>query len=379
MTIATLTAEQEAVVATGMLERVVPNAALAARGLRREFLVFPAAGLCPCTLVAGEGEVTFRFDISGLAAARVRGLSRADRLRFLVAVAELEPLAADFEFSLELGNLMVDVAGRPRVLLRDVASADSGAGFPDKYLALCGMVLGKGSYADYLSGSRDLFRHDALLAELRELGSVTAIRDRLVTAWARSSERERAVKTLVSKRRLRTLQVLVPLLVVVLGAAAVFAVIYRERAESSDRVVQAAQGYIGGDFVAVQQALAGVPVSELSFEARHLLARSYVATQPIGAMEREWVLASLTRMAEGELFDYWIHMGRLEFSYALEIAARFGETSLMLYVYQVEQAFVEADMTLSHGERTARIDELGRAIVELEAVLDQARESQEGQ
>ncbi|MCL2595069.1 MAG: hypothetical protein FWD83_06075 [Promicromonosporaceae bacterium] len=354
---------------------LVPGAGLRAGRGQRDLLAFRAEGLCPCSVEERDSEVAFQFDCDGLKlGVTVRGLARADRLRFLANAAELESLATDYEFSLSLSNLVVDGILRPQVLVRDIGSPfGGGASFREKYLALCGQVLCKGTYEDFLVGGADLFKHDRLLAELVTLGSVAAIRSRIEEAWASTTERTRATKVLVSRSRSRLARVFIPVLVVGLVAVGYFAFsAYFQGIPGQERIIEASQAYIASDFVGAQQAMAGVAVADMSFETKHFLARSYVVSMPLDDEQIGHVLMGLTRAAEEATFEFWIHLGRLEFAQALEIAQRFGETEWMLLVYIKHHAFVESDVMMPGAERQELLRSLSENIDRLRAERDRA-------
>ncbi|MCL2594735.1 MAG: hypothetical protein FWD83_04360 [Promicromonosporaceae bacterium] len=319
-------------------------------------LAFARAGLQPVRLMPGDGEVSFEFDLAGVSpGVSLVEAERVDRLRFLVNIAELEPLSLVYEFSLAPGNLVVADGLRPRVLLRDVAGpASDGASFVTKYLALAGELLGRGRYEDFLAGGSDLLGKHRLLAEIAKLETAAEIRDSLLAAWQANVAAEKTSKVKVSRVGWRALQVAVPVLVLALAATSFIAVRSTLGViPGQDRVIRASQAYVDGSFLEVQEAMSGVPLADMSFETRHLLARAYVVSLPLPEDQREWVQAGLTRRADGMLFDYWIHLGRLEFAQALNIAQRFGDQQLILVAYTNEYAFLQADVMAP--DRQARL------------------------
>ena len=60
---------------------------------KRMFLVYPSAGLCPCTLEECEDGVVLSFSAEGMApAAKVQEKARAEILRFLILDREITRL-----------------------------------------------------------------------------------------------------------------------------------------------------------------------------------------------------------------------------------------------------------------------------------------------
>ena len=376
-----------------MLERSVPcgqdvDAAV------MEVLAARVDGLCPCAVRVDDSTLHFEFDPSGMrSVSEVVFASRADRLRFLGNVAELAGLVGDYEFSLDPENLVVDANLRPRVLIRKALTTGcvgelDYTDFMMQWLALCGAMLTDATFAQFANGGTDRFSHDLLLAELADLAAVSvdgsstsavsdvgvvgAVRDRLWLASQRNQERTQATTRRVGRGKWWALMVAVPVLAVGTAVGAVLTVMSAGNAGMLERIVEASQAYVVSDFVGAQRALAGVPAEDMSFETRHLLARSYAFTAGLDVDQRAAWDRSLTRQADGILFDYWIHLGRLQFDEALLVAQRAGDPELVLFVYISQHAFVEANLAMDPAVRSAELTRLSGIIVRLRAELEQA-------
>jgi len=338
---------------------------------KRRFLTYPSAGLCPCRLEETEDGVNLHFETIGLMpATELKNKSKAEKLRFLIHVAEIEILHREYTFSLAPDNLMVDKSLRAYVLKRD--SNCGGDTFFDKYVALIGQIIkSKYSYDDYLNGGKDLFgKKQKFIVELAALESVAQIKERLEEEYDETISETNKTKKTVSKRNVIFSRIFIPLLAVLLLAASFFAVraIFFEIPYQS-RIITASQAYIVGDYLAVQGALRDILPENMSHETRHILARSYVITEPLTDAQKEHILMGLTRMAEGAQFDFWIHLGRLQFDEAIDIAQRFGALDLLLWAYLKQQAFVQADITIPGYERIATLNRLAGEISRLQGEL----------
>jgi len=349
----------------------IKNSELAVPKEKREFLTYSAAGLCPCTLEELEDGVALHFEADGLNnATAIRDKTRAEQLRFLVNVADLECLHGEYDFSLAPNNLVMDLNLRPFVLRRDMNCR--GESFREKYMALCGQILApKYKYADYLKGGEDLYKKNKLLSELAKLGSIAEIKARLTIAHDSAVREVSSTKRLVSKRNALAVRILVPVLLIALAVASFFAI----RANFveipfADAVIEASHAYIAGDFIAAQAALRDIDPADMTHETRHFLARAYVITEALTSEQIDNILMGLTRMTDTYIFHYWIHLGRLNFEEAHDIAGRFGDTELMLFAYLKQEAFVRADMTISGEERVAELARLERRINQLQAERD---------
>lgn len=349
----------------------IKNSELAIPREKREFLTYSAVGLCPCTLEELEDGVALHFEAEGLVEARaIVGKPRAEQFRFLANVAELECLHNEYDFSIAPANLVMDLNLRPLVLRRDMNLG--GESFQNKYMALCGQVIApKYKYNDYLKGGADLYKKHKLLSELAKMHSVAEMQTKLISEHDSIVRELGHTKRLVSKRNALTVRILIPVLIAGLAVASFFAI----RANFvdipfQDAVIEASHAYIAEDFIAAQAALRDVDPSDMTHETRHFLARAYVITEALTDAQKDNILMGLTRMTDTYIFHYWIHLGRLNFEQAHDIAGRFGDTELMLFAYLKQEAFVRADTTLSGEERVEELSRLERRINQLQSERD---------
>lgn len=359
-----------------IVQRSLSNSEMAIAKEKRAFLQYPRDGLAACTLQALDDGVVLRFETTGLEPAKtMMDKPKQDGFRFLVNCAALESLDTQYWFSLSLDNLLVDINLRPQVLTRDIRLA-GGLGFLPRYKALVGsMVQRRYRYDDYLNGGNDLYKKNSLLSEIADMGTVNAVKDRLLQEY-RTMVREAAqTKQLVSKRSVWLSWIAIPVLAMALIVAGYFAVRsvvwdipYR------DSVIQANAAYIAGDFVGSQQVLQGYSVTKLSSETKYFLSRSYVSTEALTEKQKSNVLIGLTPKTDCVIFDYWIYLGRMDFDEAIDIAQRYGDDELLLFAYLKYEVVVRSDTTMSGQDKTALLDELRGKIEALQQARAQAEE-----
>ena len=345
---------------------------------KRAFLTYPAPGLCPCTLEELEDGISLSFETGGMEPAEtIREKPRTDRLRFTVNIAGLEALHKDYSFSLALDNLMTDRNLRPFVLSRDMNC--EGASFLQKYKAVIGQTLtSKYSYSDYLNGGEDLYKKNKLLSEIAELDTAEGVRSRLSAEYDESAKKIAGTKKLVSKNSVILSRISIPLLAAALIVAAYFAIsaIFVD-IPHQEQIIEASIAYIGNDFIAAQAAMRGIEPPDMTHETKHFLARSYVITEAMSDEQKEHVLMGLTRMTDGAILDFWIYLGRLDFEASTEIAQRFGDSQLLLFVYIKQRAFVQASTTIPGEERAALLNRLESEITRLRNELTIEEEVEE--
>ncbi|MCL2365356.1 MAG: hypothetical protein FWC71_11950 [Defluviitaleaceae bacterium] len=346
----------------------VRNSDVAAPKNKLDFLTFPSERLVPCTLATTDDGITLTFDATGLeSASTLLSASTMDKLRFLVNCARLESLRAEYSFNISPDNLMVDINLIPFIVGRDMAIDESNS-FINDYKDLIGcFLLPRYTYDDFHQGGKDLHKKSKLTQTIANMESVEEIKNHLLAEYHDLTTLTHQTSKLVNKNASRAVRIAIPIMVLALGVMGYFFVtaLFID-IPHNDRVIAANEAYIASNPLAVQQALRGVAVNTLTHETRLILSRSYVATEPISMMQREHILMGMTSMADTYIFDFWIHLGRLEFDEAIEIAQRFGENELLLFAFTRMESVVIADPNMPGGEKVEMLAYIERRIEALQ-------------
>jgi len=354
----------------------VQNSDITVPKSKRAFLTYPADGLVGCELEEAEDCIKLQFETGGLeTASSVLKKAREEQLRFLANCAELNKLSAEYEFSLSPENLMVDVNLRPQVLMRD-SKSDDGIDFLSKYKALIGSVLLKRyKYEDYINGGADLYKKQKLLATLSALDNVEELKFALIDEYQSIIRKIKKTKKLVTKRSVVFSRTAIPALVVALVASGFFLwIAFINDIPFKNDVLQANTNYIAGNYIDVQRVLRRYDISELSFETRYFLSRSYVITEALTDAQKDNILLGLTLRTDPIIFDYWILLGRMQFEEAIDIAQRLGDDELLLFAYIKYEVVVRNDPTLSGDEMTTLLNYISGRIDGLQRARDAAAE-----
>jgi len=376
------------------LQITVRNSEIKITKEKRAFLTYPADGLADCILEELEDGITLFFDTEGLEQSEdILSKSREQELRFLINCADLEKLYDEYDFSLSTDNLLMDINLRPQVLLRDIRNGRAGNGsgsgnngggngsvnsqrFLPRYMALIGsLLLRRYKYEDFEKGGQSLYKKDKLALELSKMECAKDIKNRLINEYNKVITKTAQTKRLVPKRNAIIARIAIPILTLLFLAAGFFAsmsllfdIPYR------NQVIMANEAYIAGNPLEVQRALAGFPAQNLSHETKHILSRSYVATEPLSDAQRANILMGLTLITDTSIFDYWIHLGRLEFYEAIDIALRFGDSELLLFAYLRQEAIVRADPHMPGSEKVALLSYIENRITALQRDREVAEE-----
>jgi len=344
-----------------ILKKSVRNSELKIAKNKRAFLTYPSDGLVPCTIEEADDEIVFLFNTTDLEpmVTIIKEPILENQYRFLINCAALYELSIEYDFSLSLDNLMIDINLRPRILSRDYQPENADAFLP-RYKALIGSVLlRKYKYEDYLNGGSDLYKKHKLVKELSSFETVDDIKNLLLHKYKSTVRKNQETKVTVSKRNVLVSRITIPILTIALAATAFFG--FRSVFQDvpyKDSVIAAKAAYIGGDYIAVMQALENMELSDLTYESKHILARSYVITEALTNEQKENALQGLTLKTDSVIFDYWITQGRLQFDEAIDIAQRLGDDELLLFVYMKYEVLVKNDTTMSGEEKTRLLSEL---------------------
>lgn len=350
----------------GKLQKSIRNSECLVPKNKREFLTYENIGLMNCTLEETEDRVIFTFDTLGYEeGSTVLKKPKEEGLRFLKNCASLLPLYEEYDFSLSLSNLLVDDNLMPKILVRDGRNHESNE-FLTGYKALIGSVLlPRYKYEDFLEG-KDLYKKNKLLQSLYELPSVTQIVEVLEKEYEKVVKQKVQTKQLVPKRNILMTRIVLPILIIVLGVSGFFLQqAYLEKIPYSTDMIAARDAYIDNNPLLVQYLLRGYEIEEMSHETRYILARSYVVTEVLTSDQIESILLNLTLRTDGMLYDYWIHMGRLEFEEALHIAGRFNDNELLLFAYLKYQAVAINDLNMGGDDRPDLLNRLDSRITSL--------------
>ena len=343
-----------------ILACAVRNSELKIEKNKRAFLIYESEGLVSSTLEEMEDGIIFHFAIEGLESAKkVEKKTKEERLRFLFNCGSLVSLFDKYEFSLSPENLMMDLNLVPKVLVRDTRNNESKEFLPG-YKALIGSVLSpKYSYEDFLEGGKDLFQKNRLLRELATLESVSEIEAVLRKEYEKQVTQTKENQQLIPKKRILITRIVVPFLAIALGASAFFLhQAFFIRIPYGTAMTQARDAYIANEPLRVQEILRNFGIDELSHETKYILSRAYVVTEVLPDDEIEYILTRLTIRTDGYLLAYWIHLGRLEFEQAIDIAGRFNDSELLLFAYMKFEAVVRHDHSIRGEERTTLLNRI---------------------
>ena len=144
------------------------------------------------------------------------------------------------------------------------------------------------------------------------------------------------------------------------------------------KLISADNAFLNGDYIAVQTTLADVDVDQLPYMSKYILAVSYLKSVDLDQDSKQYELAQLTTKTEETRFDFWIHIGRLQYEEAIDDAQRLNSDRHLFYAYVGYKKYVENNLDLNGEEKEnllseldGKIEALRNKLVELQAPAEE--------
>jgi len=332
-------------------------------------LTYPAAYFVDAQAETEEEFAVFSYDLLGLVPMdEMRKASAEDKLRFLANIEALDTLTDEFSFSLAPENIYVDRNLQPRILLRDLRSNESEANFLNEYRALAATLL-KPSYSfdDYLNSGKNLFKKKKKLRKLLVATTTAEMQKLLLDEYEHEHEYIKKHKKLVSKNANRLLLFAAPIFFVLFLLGGFAAGYYHFVAlPYNQSIIQANHANLNNDYDGVIAAFEVIDPMRLAKEDRYLLTRAYVASESLSQSQKQNVLSRITLKTEDTELLYWIYLGRLDYTAAIDTAQRMGSDELLMYALIKYDVATQTNTNLTGEEKTALLSSIGQQIAALE-------------
>ena len=341
---------------------------LAAGANRLYRLMFGERRFVPASVETDEEHAVFTYKMNGLKS--VETLEKAmlvDKLRFLINVADLAALSEEFSFSLSPENLCADINLAPKILHRDLRGEENAAEFTDKYRALAGWTLRpKNTYEQYLNSGEGLYKKHKVLRKLtgcREIDEMQAV---LRSAYEHELNKLKTKKRIVNAKGYRTMQVLLPIAILLFLGSGVFAWhLYFSVLPFQQTLVAAGHAFMVENYDEAIDVLRDIAPMTMPKEERYQLARAYVISESLSQEQKQHLLSDISPRTEDNILIYWISLGRLEYENAIDMAQRIGDNELQLYALLKYEVAVRNDPQLSGEEKTQTLSEISGKTEEL--------------
>lgn len=317
-------------------------------------------GLLTCAYTEDEENITFVYDIYEKSLLKnIRRESTESKYRFLINLPVFFEALDKYDILLEDENIYYDRNFFPYGKKRDVKTED----IFDKvkiYKAFIGAVLGeKYGISDYFYGGTETIEGEKWFAPYKDLKTVYAIREALVNSLNMYNEKQKKTRKEVS----RIANVIKTVLVVIMGILSVMMtslyVYYRCSIYPMHvSTLNGEKAFLRKEYVTCIDALRSLKVEKMDYETKYILAVSYAKTENLNSEEITNIVDRLSLTSGERELEYWIYLGREDFSQAEDAAKFLMDDRLLVYVYMKEYNYLESNTQITGEEKEQRMNEV---------------------
>ena len=163
--------------------------------------------LLDCEIEETDDECIFKFDDEGLYGFEtVDVLSKEEKYRLLVNIADIEELSEEYCFCLSPSNIVYDINLVPKILIRDKRTKESD--FYIQYKALVSSVLyNKYTFEQYIGGSAKVPEKSFI----KNIDDTKSLKEELLKRYLKERETNINTKVQVKKSEYKKLKLSIPI------------------------------------------------------------------------------------------------------------------------------------------------------------------------
>ena len=330
--------------------------------------------MLPMTIEEEKETLLLCFDMEGMhSITEVQKMEKLQKLELILQVAELEKDYMRFEFQLSPENLYYDRLNRVKIKFRDITTGlyeERKEQFLKLYQALIGYIMdGSRPYEDYLSGGKELLKDQKEVVTLLSAETLEEEISLLQTLYENYKKEETILKIKVDKKKYKKMNIygiVSSVLLVVLFGAVVYG--YFWHIPRQDKIVEANDAYLQKDYIRVIDSLKDFEIGQMERAQKYILATAYIQGESVDSFstkDKEVILSKINYQSNEGIFDYWIHLGRMEVKEAENLALQMSDDQLLLYAYLQELSRIEEDQEMSGEEKSSKKQDLMKKVEEL--------------
>ena len=334
--------------------------------------------MLPMTIEEEKETLLLCFDMEGMhSITEVQKMEKLQKLELILQVAELEKDYMRFEFQLSPENLYYDRLNRVKIKFRDITTGlyeERKEQFLKLYQALIGYIMdGSRPYEDYLSGGKELLKDQKEVVTLLSAETLEEEISLLQTLYENYKKEETILKIKVDKKKykkkykkMNIYGIVSSVLLVVLFGAVVYG--YFWHIPRQDKIVEANDAYLQKDYIRVIDSLKDFEIGQMERAQKYILATAYIQGESVDSFstkDKEVILSKINYQSNEGIFDYWIHLGRMEVKEAENLALQMSDDQLLLYAYLQELSRIEEDQEMSGEEKSSKKQDLMKKVEEL--------------
>lgn len=330
--------------------------------------------MLPMTIKEEKETLLLCFDMEGMhSITEVQKMEKLQKLELILQVAELEKDYMRFEFQLSPENLYYDRLNRVKIKFRDITTGlyeERKEQFLKLYQALIGYIMdGSRPYEDYLSGGKELLKNQKEVVTLLSAETLEEEISLLQTLYENYKKEETILKIKVDKKKYKKMNIygiVSSVFLVVLFGAVVYG--YFWHIPRQDKIVEANDAYLQKDYIRVIDSLKDFEFGQMERAQKYILATAYIQGESVDSFstkDKEVILSKINYQSNEGIFDYWIHLGRMEVKEAENLALQMSDDQLLLYAYLQELSRIEEDQEMSGEEKSSKKQDLMKKVEEL--------------
>lgn len=330
--------------------------------------------MLPMTIEEEKETLLLCIDMEGMhSITEVQKMEKLQKLELILQVAELEKDYMRFEFQLSPENLYYDRLNRVKIKFRDITTGlyeERKEQFLKLYQALIGYIMdGSRPYEDYLSGGKELLKDQKEVVTLLSAETLEEEISLLQTLYENYKKEETILKIKVDKKKYKKMNIygiVSSVLLVVLFGAVVYG--YFWHIPRQDKIVEANDAYLQKDYIRVIDSLKDFEIGQMERAQKYILATAYIQGESVDSFstkDKEVILSKINYQSNEGIFDYWIHLGRMEVKEAENLALQMSDDQLLLYAYLQELSRIEEDQEMSGEEKSSKKQDLMKKVEEL--------------
>lgn len=330
--------------------------------------------MLPMTIKEEKETLLLCFDMEGMhSITEVQKMEKLQKLELILQVAELEKDYMRFEFQLSPENLYYDRLNRVKIKFRDITTGlyeERKEQFLKLYQALIGYIMdGSRPYEDYLSGGKELLKNQKEVVTLLSAETLEEEISLLQTLYENYKKEETILKIKVDKKKYKKMNIygiVSSVFLVVLFGAVVYG--YFWHIPRQDKIVEANDAYLQKDYIRVIDSLKDFEIGQMERAQKYILAIAYIQGESVDSFstkDKEVILSKINYQSNEGIFDYWIHLGRMEVKEAENLALQMSDDQLLLYAYLQELSRIEEDQEMSGEEKSSKKQDLMKKVEEL--------------
>ncbi|MEI3604074.1 type VII secretion protein EssB [Pseudogracilibacillus sp. SE30717A] len=331
-----------------------------------------------------EEEDTYRFNFTVSKRLKqweqIKGLSRNKKLRALCNISKLYPLLSTrITFTFHPNNIVFDDNLMPLLVYRGIRNQLQPYELTEEdilkqYKSLVISLFSKKyTFDDLYNGSLQNATDTKFERQVNEKGSMSELLLFLEESYREEQHYMERQMQLVPKKRFRLFKQL-SIWMTVLSVIVISLLLYNTfiKIPYQDRLLEAHNDFLANDYSQVIQTLKNEDVEKLPYQAKYILAYSYIKVEPLSDKEQEVIMKNISLKSDKYYLLYWIYNGLGDFDKSIDTAKYMDDPQLIIYglIKKIEQ--VKNDPELTGAERDDEIrslqDELGKYKEEYELV-----------